>query len=565
MAGTFALDRLVAEAGRAGSKMLLVGDWAQLSAIDAGGAFGMLVNDRAAAPELTEVHRFREPWERSASVDLRVGSAAGVDAYLDHDRVSNGDRTEMLDAIYQAWKADTEAGQVSMMIAQDVATVAELNQRARRDRQAAGHVGGMGVALADGLEAAVGDVVVTRCNDRSLRLADGHWVRNRDRWSVTAVGEDGSMTVLQAGGAGKVVLPAGYVAEHVELAYASTAYSGQGMTAGTAHALVTPTMTGEVLYVAATRGRDSNRLYVDVCPLPAQPEMAHGPVDALPVRDVLLAVATRRGVELSAHETMRTEWTEASSIERLVQEHRTLVAAAVQERWEPVIERCGLDAEELARARSSFEWPGLLSALHEADNRGLRPDAVIGSLATSRPIGPEKDPAAVLRARLHHWEGTAGHQSQTRTVAGVVPQARGISNPDMARAIRDRENAIVNRARSLADAALDRGATWTRHLGPPPEDPRLRAAFIERVAVIAAYREQWCFDGQTPIDAAAVGAPERMAHHNRAQRACVEATGCADTTDTTSSPATCFSGGPTASVCPSPPDPENPEATTVRL
>lgn len=165
-----------------------------------------------------------------------------------------------------------ETGRASLMIAQDVATVAELNLRARRDRQTAGHVGCVGVALADGLEAAIGDVVVTRCNDRSLRLPDGGWVRNRDRWCVMAVGKDGSMTVRQAGGADNVVLPTEYVAEHVELAYASTTYSAQGMTADTAHALVTTAMTGEVLYVAATRGRDSNRLYVDVCPVPAQPK-----------------------------------------------------------------------------------------------------------------------------------------------------------------------------------------------------------------------------------------------------------------------------------------------------
>lgn len=568
MAGTFALDRLVTEAGRVGTKILLVGDWAQLSAIDAGGAFSMLADDRDAAPELTEVHRFREPWERAASVNLRVGSAAGVDAYLAHGRVTDGDRTQMLDAIYQAWKADTEARQVSLMIAQDGATVAELNQRARSDRQAAGHVGGVGVALADGLEAAVGDIVVTRSNDRSLRLADGNWVRNRDRWSVTAIGKDGSMTVRPAGGAGTVVLPAQYVAEHVELAYASTAYSAQGMTADTAHALVTTAMTGEVLYVVATRGRDSNRMYVEVCPLPAQPEMSHGPTEALDVRDVLLAVATRRGAELSAHETMRSEWAKASSFERLAQEHRTLVAAAIAERWEPVMERCGLDAAELARARNSLEWPGLLGALHDADNRGLRPETVIGTLATSRPIGPEKEAAAVLRARLHRWEGTVGARCpQARTVAGVVSRAQGITDPNMARAIRDRENAIATRALSLAEAALDRKAAWTHHLGPAPEDPRLRGEFIERVAVIAAYRERWCVYGQTPLDAPAVCSPERMAHHNRARRACIEATSLADATpDAASSPETCFPDGPTPSGGPSPPDPEmRSEATAIRL
>ena len=46
LAGTFALDELVTAAGDAGAKVLLVGDRAQLSAVEAGGMFGALVRDR---------------------------------------------------------------------------------------------------------------------------------------------------------------------------------------------------------------------------------------------------------------------------------------------------------------------------------------------------------------------------------------------------------------------------------------------------------------------------------------------------------------------------------------
>jgi ATP-dependent exoDNAse (exonuclease V) alpha subunit len=66
-----------------------------------------------------------------------------------------------------------------------------------------------------------------------------------------------------AGGSGEVVLPADYAAAHVELAYPITVHRAQGRTFDTAHAMVSPTATREVLYVAATRGRDSNRLYVE--------------------------------------------------------------------------------------------------------------------------------------------------------------------------------------------------------------------------------------------------------------------------------------------------------------
>ena len=60
LAGTFALDRLVAQARQAGAKILLVGDPAQLGAVGAGGAFGLLVGDRQYPPELTEARRFSQ-------------------------------------------------------------------------------------------------------------------------------------------------------------------------------------------------------------------------------------------------------------------------------------------------------------------------------------------------------------------------------------------------------------------------------------------------------------------------------------------------------------------------
>jgi len=108
-------------------------------------------------------------------------------------------------------------------------------------------------------------------------------VKNGDRWMVTATNSDGSMALRRANGSGEVSLPADYVAQHVELAYATTAYRSQGRTTDTAHAVVSPATTREVLYVSATRGRESNNLYVDTSfdpdPPPATTARCHnGPL-----------------------------------------------------------------------------------------------------------------------------------------------------------------------------------------------------------------------------------------------------------------------------------------------
>lgn len=56
--------------------------------------------------------------------------------------------------------------------------------------------------------------------------------------------------------------PAAYAADHVDLGYAVTTHRAQGLTVDTAHVVVFDSTTRENLYVAMTRGRDSNVAYV---------------------------------------------------------------------------------------------------------------------------------------------------------------------------------------------------------------------------------------------------------------------------------------------------------------
>ena len=178
LAGTFALDRLVAAAGANGAKVVLVRDLAQLSAVDAGGAFRLPVNARGRdglVPQLTDVRRFVHGWEKVASTELRIGDESALDAYEIEGRISGGGRDTMLHQLYSAWRADVEAGMSSLMIAADSGTVNELNRRAREDRIAAGEVDEQGLEVAGGI-AGIGDRLVTRENNRMLTTGRS-WVR----------------------------------------------------------------------------------------------------------------------------------------------------------------------------------------------------------------------------------------------------------------------------------------------------------------------------------------------------------------------------------------------------
>ena len=105
-------------------------------------------------------------------------------------------------------------------------------------------------------------MVATRRNDRRLTTTDGEPVRNRDTWTVTAIGDDGSLTVSHHGGHGDVTLPADYAREHVRLGYAATEHGWQSDTVTAGICLVSSATTRRGLYVAVTRGRDENVICV---------------------------------------------------------------------------------------------------------------------------------------------------------------------------------------------------------------------------------------------------------------------------------------------------------------
>ncbi|MBW4079198.1 MAG: AAA family ATPase, partial [Acidobacteria bacterium] len=82
LAATFALDELTSAALDAQAKVVLVGDWAQLSSVDAGGMFRTLVRDRDDAPTLADVRRFRSAWEKEASSEVRNGTSTALGTYV---------------------------------------------------------------------------------------------------------------------------------------------------------------------------------------------------------------------------------------------------------------------------------------------------------------------------------------------------------------------------------------------------------------------------------------------------------------------------------------------------
>jgi conjugative relaxase-like TrwC/TraI family protein len=518
LAGTFVLDRLAARAAEAGAKIVLVGDPEQLSSVDAGGMFRSLAR-RDGVAELTDIRRFQEAWEAKASTQIRVGREEAIDTYLENGRVVEGDRDTLLDQVYRAWRADTEGGEVSLMIAGDSATVAELNARARADRVAAGEVEAKGLALSGGGVAGAGDVVVTRENARLLSTGRG-WVKNGDRWVVTATHKDGSMAVKRADGGGGVVLPADYVAEHVELGYATTAHRAQGRTVGTAHAIVGPTTTREVAYVAVTRGRKSNRLYVDTHWDP-DPDSSHeGMIEPQTAKGVLASVLARTGVDVSATDTIRSEQETAESVNRLWAEYATIAARPQGEHWDALLESV-LGPADFVAVKSSDAIGPLHMALAQAAAHGIDIEAKLPGL--SRNLAGLHDVAAGLEARITRHTRLAVESGKTTSsglIAGLLPRAVGIEDFDVARALSEREAAIEARADAKLAEALVRHERWTAGLGEPPASPVARFQWERSARTVAAYRDRWDGPAHRPLpQAEQCRTKEQLAEWARAKRA----------------------------------------------
>jgi conjugative relaxase-like TrwC/TraI family protein len=262
MVPTPRLAELASLADHRGWRLALVGDPLQFSAVGRSGMFGHLI-DCYGAIELDRVHRFAHAWEREASLELRRGNPEVLAVYDHHGRIHGGSRRQMERAVVDAWWEARSRGEVAAMMAPTNETVVALNHRAQTMRAQAREVDLAGPSVEAGsYQLHVGDAVATRRNHRELRTDCGLMVKNRDQWEVRAVHHDGALTV--AGRTGTVRLPADYVTEQVELAYAQTSHANQGRTVDRSFLFLDGPADTRGVYVPMTRGRYSNDAFVVV-------------------------------------------------------------------------------------------------------------------------------------------------------------------------------------------------------------------------------------------------------------------------------------------------------------
>jgi hypothetical protein len=159
---------------------------------------------------VSELHRFADTAEAAATLALRDGRAEALGFYLDRRRVHVGDPASSIDGVFNAWQADRSQGWDSIMLAPTRELARSLNQRAQ-DHRLAGSTPGREVELVDGNAASVGDLIITRRNDRRLHITATDWVKNGDRSTILNLTRTGGLSVRHTRNGRTVTLPAAYV------------------------------------------------------------------------------------------------------------------------------------------------------------------------------------------------------------------------------------------------------------------------------------------------------------------------------------------------------------------
>ena len=273
MVGTADLRQLLTATTAAGAKTVLVGDAHQLAPVKArGGMFAQLCTDLPWTQHLSQVWRLRDPAERVASVALRDGHGnrlrKAVGWYRTHHRLHTGDQIAMAADAHDAYLCDRAAGKDALLICDTTEMADALNHRLHH----ALTVEGPAVHADRDQQIRAGDIIISRRNDATVDVRPGPrhqrgahvgQVRNGNRWKVAGLdAATGRIAAERLTDQARAVFENDYVRDHINLGYAATVHSAQGVTADTSHAVIGETASRAMAYVAMSRGRDDNHVYI---------------------------------------------------------------------------------------------------------------------------------------------------------------------------------------------------------------------------------------------------------------------------------------------------------------
>lgn len=485
MVGTPQLRELLSAATAAGTKTVLVGDAHQLAPVKArAGMFNQLVEDLPWAQRLSEVWRMREGAERVASLAIRNAGPKplrrAIEWYRTQGRLHAGDGLTMAHDALTGYQADLGAGKDAVLMTDSWEVCDALNTRLHRHTVAADAPTLTG---ARGHRIGVGDVIISRRNDTTVFVVDAtitteaEPVRNGHRWRVYKVDTaNNRIAARRLTDGARAEFTGDYLTEHVHYGYAVTVHASQGVTADTAHAVLSDRATRALAYVALTRGRNHNHLYLyeknageadhehaaalaengvhvaqrgtsraaaallrqvlahderarTVLDVAADTDRAHQPAQVRALRDHHERTRARLRADYRAHTTPATTYDLAAELPTLRAEIDFLQAASTASPaalyYPPETAVADLDDTHRRVVTAITANIHTVQALHlhpGADKHG----ALAALVATAhdqnhRVLALTASPAARDYAAQHHYADASGHIDSARTTLGNRP------------------------------------------------------------------------------------------------------------------------------------------------
>ena len=406
MVGTRQLAELVTHAAEHHAKLVLVGDPRQLPEIDAGGSFRALTM-RGEPIVLSDNRRQHHQWERNALEQLRSGHAdQAIASYAKHGQLTVADTSiQLREQLVSDWWNARETGADAVMIALRRDDVADLNARARAHMHHADRLGPDTLTVAD-RSFAVGDQAVC------LRNHQGLGVTNGTHGTITHIDATaGTLSLVDRGGR-EYRLTADYLTSTTQRGgpvldhgYALTGHKAQGLTVDRAFVLGSDQLYREWGYVAMSRGRAGNRLYlVNAYDDDRDASVAHAEERRPPPLD-----AATRALQRSAAQTSATD---AALAARLTTSSTLTLEAQLHDMGR-------LDAAAQRRARRD-------TALGARDARltGRPPAAVPSEASPDRSAERALIADELARRRGRHLAAQAvAPPSYLTEILGTVPES----------------------------------------------------------------------------------------------------------------------------------------------
>ena len=269
MVGSRMMSQLLQHIEAAGAKLVMVGDEAQIQAVDAGGAFKAIQKITGCAT-LLEIRRQKEAWAREAVEEFSRGEAAqALEKFIDRDLVKIAEtKIDAMRNVVDAWHEGRDPSRPgeAVMLASTRADVHTLNQLARAQLKADGDLSGMEFKVTNHngqkLEFQEGDRLLFRKNSTALDVKNGT-LGSIEQIRVEASGEykftvklDNGKTVEFSPNAQNDAYDA------IEHGYALTVHKSQGITVDKAFVLVGGSMQDrETTYVQMSRVRFDSQIF----------------------------------------------------------------------------------------------------------------------------------------------------------------------------------------------------------------------------------------------------------------------------------------------------------------